>query len=118
VLLSSERFQRVFARMQRGHVKMLLEALAEGVQSGEIDAQVPPPLLLLSTFAMGAVPQLVRRAAGSALPFRGLPPPPELAKASTELLFRAIGRTPEGSGRNETVRRKPAKRPKAQGPSR
>jgi TetR/AcrR family transcriptional regulator len=97
VLLSSERFQRVFARMQRGHVKMLLETLGEGVQRGEIDADVPLPLLLLSTFAMGAVPQFVRRAAGHTVPFRMLPPPPALAGASTELLFRAIGARPKAS---------------------
>jgi AcrR family transcriptional regulator len=91
VLLSSERFQRVFARMQRGHVKLLLEALGEGVASGEIDAELPAPLLLLSTLAMGAIPQFVRRAAGHAPPFKALPPPPLLAQASAELLFRAIG---------------------------
>jgi AcrR family transcriptional regulator len=91
VLLSSERFQRVFARMQRGHVKLLLEALGEGVAEGEIDAGVPPPLLLLSTLAMGAMPQFVRRAAGHAAPFKALPPPPALAELSAELLFRAIG---------------------------
>jgi AcrR family transcriptional regulator len=91
VLLSSERFQRVFARMQRGHVKILLETLAEGVQSGEIDAGVPLPVLLLATLGMGALPQFVRRAAGHTLPFKALPPPEALAETSAELLFRAIG---------------------------
>jgi AcrR family transcriptional regulator len=91
VLLSSERFQRVFARMQRGHVKLLLEALGEGVASGEVDAAIPTPLLLLFTFGMGAMPQFVRRAAGQTTPFKALPPPPVLAEMSAELLFRAIG---------------------------
>jgi AcrR family transcriptional regulator len=91
VLLSSERFQRVFARMQRGHLKMLLDALAEGVRSGEIDGEIPAPLLLLSTLALGAMPQFVRRAAGRETPFKALPPPPALAEESAELLFRAIG---------------------------
>jgi AcrR family transcriptional regulator len=91
VLLSSERFTRVFARMQRGHVKMLLETMAEGVQRGEIDGELPPPILLLSALGLGAVPQFVRRAAGREAPFRALPPPRELADISAELLFRAIG---------------------------
>jgi AcrR family transcriptional regulator len=91
VLLSSERFRRVFARMQRGHVKMLIETLGEGVRRGEIDPEVPPPLLLLSTLGLGAVPQFVRRAAGREAPFRELPPPKMLAEASAQLLFRAIG---------------------------
>lgn len=91
-LLSSARFQRIFARMQAGHVGMLLKAFAEGVQSGEIDASIPPPLLLLSALGLGALPQLVRRAAGDQAPFKTLPVPDALADMSAELLFRAVGK--------------------------
>jgi hypothetical protein len=70
---------------------MLLDTLAEGVRSGEIDAEIPAPLLLLSTLALGAMPQFARRAAGRETPFKALPPPPTLAEESAELLFRAIG---------------------------
>ncbi len=91
VLLSSERFRRVFARMQRGHLRMLLEALGEGVRRGEVDPQLPPALLLIATLALGAGPQLFRRAAGREAPFRALPAPKMLAEISAELLFRAIG---------------------------
>jgi AcrR family transcriptional regulator len=93
-LLSSERFRRIFARAQRGHVKMLLDALTAAVARGEIDPAVPPPLLLLSTMAMGALPQLVRRAAGREAPFSALPAPRALAEASIELLLRAFGTGP------------------------
>jgi TetR/AcrR family transcriptional regulator len=106
VLLSSERFGRVFARMQRGHVGMLLAALAEGIAKGEIDASVPPPLLLLTCLALGALPQLVRRAAGDRAPFSALPRPEILAEQSAELLFRAIGARPKQAPR----RRRPAVR--------
>jgi AcrR family transcriptional regulator len=102
VLLSHERFGRVFARMQRGHVALVLAALADGIRSGVVDGDVPPPLLLLATLAMGALPQLVRRAAGDRVPFSMLPPPEALADASVELLFRAIG------ARNERPRRRRA----------
>jgi TetR/AcrR family transcriptional regulator len=99
-LLSSERFRRLLARAQRGHIKMLLETLAEGVERGEVDPEVSLPLLLLSTIAMGALPQFVRRAAGREAPFASLPPPRPLAEASIELLLRAIGprrrRSPRG----------------------
>jgi AcrR family transcriptional regulator len=91
VLLSSERFARVFARMQRGHVALLLTTLAEGVQSGALDGDIPPPLLLIATFALGAMPQLIRRAAGDRPPFAMLPGPEKLAEASVKLLLRAIG---------------------------
>ena len=94
VLLSSERFARVFARMQRGHLALFVMTLAEGVQSGVLDADVPPPLLLIATFALGAMPQLIRRAAGDRPPFSALPGPERLAEASVELLVRAIGARP------------------------
>lgn len=93
VLLSHERFGRVFARMQRGHVAMILSTLAEGISSGDIDGSVAPPLLLISCLGLGAFPQLVRRAAGDRAPFAMLPGPEELAHESTELLFRAIGKS-------------------------
>jgi AcrR family transcriptional regulator len=93
VLLSSERFARIFERMQRGHLALFVATLAAGVQSGELDGAIEPPLLLLATFALGAIPQLVRRAgAGDRTPFSGLPAPDALADASLTLLFRAIGR--------------------------
>ena len=92
VLLSSTRFGRVFARFRKGHIAMLLSVLAEGVQRGELDASIPLPMLLLSTAAMGAVPQFVRRATERRSPFDALPSSPErLAALSAELLFWAIG---------------------------
>jgi AcrR family transcriptional regulator len=97
VLLSHERFGRVFARMQRGHVAMLLSTLAEGIGRGEIDASIPPPLLLLSCLGLGALPQMVRRAAGDRAPFAILPTSEKLAHESAELLFRAIGKKKNGA---------------------
>ena len=91
VLLSSPRFHRVLARARAGHLAMLLSVLQEGVRRGEIDSSIPLPMLLVTTFAMGGVPQLVRRAAGSEPPFSALASPNQLAEASVELLFRAIG---------------------------
>src|SRR6266511_1861365 len=47
--------------------------LAEGVQEGRIDPRFPPPLLLMLTFAVGALPQLMRRNLGHLPPFAALP---------------------------------------------
>ncbi|HLK36067.1 MAG TPA: TetR/AcrR family transcriptional regulator [Polyangiaceae bacterium] len=93
-LLSSDRFDRIFARMQRGHVGMLLDELSRGARQGEIDPRIAAPLLLLSTLGLGGLPQLVRRAAGDRPPFASLPGPEALAEMSVELLFRAIGPRP------------------------
>jgi AcrR family transcriptional regulator len=89
-LLSSERFQRIFARVQRGHLALLLGTLAEGVRDGVIDGELPAPLVLVATLALGGMPQLVRRATRGQALFSALPPPEGLAEASVELLFRAI----------------------------
>ena len=97
-LVSSERFGKVLARAQRGHVAMLLGTLQEGVERGEVDGTLPLPLVLVATVGMGALPQLVRRAAsGRATPLSMLPAAPELAKASIDLLFKAIGTRPRAS---------------------
>jgi TetR/AcrR family transcriptional regulator len=110
VLLSHERFGRVFARMQRGHVGMLLSTLADGIARGEIDERIPPPLLLLSCLGMGALPQMVRRAAGDRAPFSVLPAPEKLARESTELLFRAIGNNERAPVRRTRSKRRPTVR--------
>jgi AcrR family transcriptional regulator len=107
-LLSSERFGRVFARMQVGHVAMILAAIGQGIERGEIDATIPPPLLLLACLGLGALPQFVRRAAGDRAPFAMLPEPEGLAHASAELLFRAIGK-----GEPEPAQARSRPRPRA-----
>ncbi len=89
-LLSSTRFEKVLARAQHGHIAMLLQTLTEGTQRGEIDGELPAPVLLLCTLAMGGLPQIVRRASGATLPTTGWPPPESLADISVEMLFRAI----------------------------
>ena len=109
-LLSSERFRRVLARMRAGHLAMLLSTLQEGVRSGEVDGAVPLPMLLVTTFAMGGVPQFVRRAAGSEPPFGALGSPARLADASVELLFRAIGGREPGRVRKKAKNTQKARR--------
>lgn len=66
---------------------MTLDALDRGAREGEVDASIPLPLLLISTFAMGVVPQIARRVAGEQLPF---PDPDQLAEAALGVLFGGI----------------------------
>lgn len=88
---ASPRFAKLLARFRQGHFAVLLQTLAEGVQNGELDGSVPLPLLMIATFAMGGVPQILRRIAREESPFSSLPPPPELAEKALELLLRGIG---------------------------
>lgn len=87
---TSPRFSRLLARFRQGHLAVVLRAMARGVEEGELDAETPLPLLMMTTFAMGALPQILRRVAGDAPPFSLLPPPEALATSAVDLLFRGI----------------------------
>lgn len=87
---SSPRFSRLMARFREGHLAVVLRTLARGVEEGELDGSVPLLLLMMTTFAMGALPQILRRVAGHEPPFSLLPPPEQLATIAVGLLFRGI----------------------------
>jgi AcrR family transcriptional regulator len=107
---TSPRFSRVMARFREGHLAMVLRTLALGVEQGELDSSVPLPLLMMTTFAMGALPQILRRIAGHEPPFSLLPPPPDLASSSVDLLFRGIAAQREGRDGARAVPVKPKKK--------
>jgi len=106
VLVSSSRFSRLIARFQRGHIPLVMAALADGVADGSIDPSLPPALLFLCTFSVGAVPQLVRRAAGKRLPLSDLPEGDAFARQLVRVLFRGIG-----AERTSMTRRSPQEQP-------
>ncbi len=88
---SSSRFARLIRRFQRGHIPLVIAALADGVRDGTIRSDLPPALLFLGTLAVGAFPQLVRRAAGNRLPLTGLPSADAFAEQLVQVLFHGIG---------------------------
>ena len=90
-LSSSVRLRRILARFMRGHVPLLIATIAEGTRTGEFDASIPAPLILVAAMGLGALPQLARRAARAIPLFASLPGAEELADLSLRLLFRAVG---------------------------
>lgn len=90
VLVSSNRLDRLIARFQKGHIPMIVQTLVEGVQNGTIDAGLPPAVLFLSTVAVGAVPQVLRRILGNRLALPGLEDEAFTDKL-VDVLFRGIG---------------------------
>lgn len=102
-LVSSARLASILARFQRGHIPLVLRAIADGMRDGTIRSDVPPLLLLPVVAAVGAIPQLV-------LPqlTRGnhatLPGAAELADQLLELLYTGITSAPKPSSRNRTRR--------------
>ena len=103
-LISSDRLDRVVARFQRGHLPLVVSALADGVEAGAIDASIPLPVLMMCALGLGVVPQIVRRIGGKYPHFAGLPESGELARALMTVLFHGIG--PKNAP--ETRERRPA----------
>jgi AcrR family transcriptional regulator len=87
----SLRFAKLLSRFRHGHFAVLVQTLAEGVNDGELDGSIPLPLLMITTFAMAGVPQIIRRIAADESPFSSLPSPPALAEKALELLMHGIG---------------------------
>jgi AcrR family transcriptional regulator len=90
-LVSSERLGVVLERFRRGHLPMLLAALADGVARGEVEGEHPLPLLMMCSFAIGLAPQMIKRVAGATAPFDLLPKGPRLADTLVDILFSGIG---------------------------
>jgi AcrR family transcriptional regulator len=98
-LSSSARLRRILARFMRGHLPLLTATIADGIRSGELDATIPAPLILLACLGLGALPQIARRASRSLPLWSTLPSAEKLAGLSIDLLFRAVGARPRASAR-------------------
>jgi AcrR family transcriptional regulator len=59
VLVSSTRLKSILARFQRGHIPLVMKALADGVRDGSIRDDIQPLLLLPVVAAVGIVPQFL-----------------------------------------------------------
>jgi AcrR family transcriptional regulator len=90
VIGGSPRLGKLVERFQRGHLPLVLGALFDGIREGRVRADLPPPLVLVLTFAIGGLPQLIRRSAGDLPPFRDLPPPDALARLLLDAFLRAV----------------------------
>jgi len=90
MLVSSKRLRRLITRFQRGHIPLVLATIRDGIADKSIRDDVSPLLLLIVTFAVGALPQFALAAAGDRLGLdapRGEP----LADALVDLVFHGIG---------------------------
>jgi len=91
-LASSQRLSKLFERFSRGHVPLLLGMIFQGVQKGELRGDLPPMLLVISTLAIGLLPQIVvRRLREAGVPAADLfPPAQSLALALAEVALRGL----------------------------
>jgi AcrR family transcriptional regulator len=68
---SSARLDRLIPRFMTGHVGLLIGAVIEGIGKGALRDDVPAPIMMMTAFAMGLAPQIVRRVAGERAPVGG-----------------------------------------------
>jgi AcrR family transcriptional regulator len=90
VIGGSPRLGKLVERFQRGHLPLVVGALQGGIREGKVRDDLPAPVVLVLTFAIGALPQLIRRSAGDLPPFRDLPPPDALAGLLVDAFLRAV----------------------------
>ncbi|HTM46762.1 MAG TPA: TetR/AcrR family transcriptional regulator [Polyangiaceae bacterium] len=80
MLVSSELRVKLMERFKRGHLGLVQQALGEAVREGQVRTDVSKAVLLITTLAIGAVPQFMIKAMGNASPFIDAPQGEALAR--------------------------------------
>lgn len=111
-LVSSTRLARIVERFRRGHVPLMLTAITDGVRTGVVRDDVPPLLLALITFALGAVPPVLARQAGASFPTGLIPQGPALGEALMAIILGGIGAGASARTAPRTRRASPVARPR------
>ena len=97
-MTSSARLGRLIERFRRGHVALVLGAIADGMREGAVDAGLHPALAMMAVFTLAGPPQAIRRVAAGRLPMVGLPEGAEFAELLADVLLRAIGPRASAAG--------------------
>jgi TetR/AcrR family transcriptional regulator, fatty acid metabolism regulator protein len=88
----SPRFSRLIDRFKRGHIALMFQLVAEGVQSGTFRQDVEPFAVVASMVAIGTMPQVFLQVGGPHLPVVPKVPNETIIAQLVEVLFRGIGR--------------------------
>jgi AcrR family transcriptional regulator len=89
-LISSARLDRVLERFLRGHIPLILNAVAEGIAEGKLRRDIHPALFMMAVLAIGGPPQLIGRLARDRLAITDLPTAETLAATLVEILLHGI----------------------------
>ncbi len=92
-LTSSNRLDRLVERFKRGHVPLIVNTVLTGMNEGRLRSDLHPVVLVLSTVALGAFPQLVLRGVGHMVPLP-LPDAKELPAQLLRVLLQGVAEGP------------------------
>lgn len=90
-LVSSVRLTRLIERFKRGHLPVVLETVMRGMQNGELDRGHHPFVAVACLGAIGALPQVLARAAAPHFPGGNVPQGEELAEELAAIYLRGLG---------------------------
>ena len=101
-LISSTRLDRVLERFLRGHIPLILNAVADGIAEGKLRRDIHPALFMMATLAIGGPSQLIGRLARERLGISDLPTAEALAATLVEILLHGIAAraNPAGTSSN------------------
>lgn len=91
-ITASPRFGRLIERFKRGHIALMFQLVADGVQSGAFRQDVDPFAVVASVVAMGTMPQVFLQVGGPHLPLIPKAPREAIIAQLVDVLFRGIGR--------------------------
>jgi AcrR family transcriptional regulator len=91
ILVSNTRLERLVERFKRGHIPLVLATVRDGMHAGAIDPQLPPLLVTLVAFVVGAAPQFLLARIGPHLPIAMLPKGAMLGDLLVRVLFEGVG---------------------------
>lgn len=94
-MVSSARLEQLIERFKRGHIGLMLKAVADGLGAGELDLRFHPAVMVMATFAVGIAPQMIRRIAAERMSWLDLPEGPAFAAQLADVLLHGIAKLPE-----------------------
>jgi AcrR family transcriptional regulator len=94
-MVSSDRLERLIERFKRGHIGLMLRAVADGIGAGELHPRLHPAVMVMSTFAIGIAPQMIRRIARERMSWLDLPDAPAFAAELVQVLLHGVAKPPE-----------------------
>lgn len=94
VLKSTDRFERIAARFQSGHIALIAQAVQQAFAEGTFAAGRHPLVAMVSLVTLAGFGQIAARFAGARLPFPGAPSGAALSAGLVDVLLHGLANPP------------------------